>query len=37
MSRYAAHLEQAGVKVKVSIYKEMPHGFFQMAGYINGG
>ena len=34
---YAAHLEQAGVKVKVSIYKEMPHGFFQMAGYIDGG
>jgi acetyl esterase len=34
---YAARLEHAGVKVKTSIYKEMPHGFFQMAGYINGG
>ena len=34
---YAAYLEQAGVKVKTSIYKEMPHGFFQMAGYIDGG
>ena len=34
---YAARLEQAGVKVKTSIYKEMPHGFFQMAGYIDDG
>jgi len=34
---YAARLERAGVKVKTSIYKEMPHGFFQMAGYIDGG
>jgi len=34
---YAARLQQAGIKVKASIYKEMPHGFFQMAGYINGG
>jgi acetyl esterase len=34
---YAARLEQAGIKVKTSIYKEMPHGFFQMAGYIDDG
>ena len=34
---YAARLERAGVKVKTSIYKEMPHGFFQMAGYIDDG
>jgi len=34
---YSARLKQAGVKVQTSIYKEMPHGFFQMAGYINGG
>jgi acetyl esterase len=34
---YVARLEQAGVKVKTSIYKEMPHGFFQMAGYIDDG
>ena len=34
---YAARLKQAGVKVKTSIYKEMPHGFFQMAGYIDDG
>jgi acetyl esterase len=34
---YAARLEQAGVKVKTSIYKEMRHGFFQMAGYIDDG
>jgi acetyl esterase len=34
---YGARLKQAGVKVETSIYKEMPHGFFQMAGYINGG
>jgi acetyl esterase len=34
---YAARLAQAGVEVKTSIYKEMPHGFFQMAGYIDEG
>lgn len=34
---YAARMEQAGVKVKTHIYKEMPHGFFQMAGYIDAG
>ena len=34
---YAAHLAQAGVKVKTSFYKEMPHGFFQMARYIDDG
>jgi acetyl esterase len=34
---YAARLKQSRVNVKTSIYKEMPHGFFQMAGYINGG
>jgi acetyl esterase len=34
---YADLLQQSGVKVKTSIYKEMPHGFFQMAGYIDGG
>ena len=34
---YAAHLERAGVQVKTSIYKEMPHGFFRMAGYIDDG
>jgi len=34
---YADLLKQAGVKVKTSIYKEMPHGFFQMAGYIDEG
>jgi acetyl esterase len=34
---YGTRLKQAGVNVKTSIYKEMPHGFFQMAGYINGG
>jgi acetyl esterase len=34
---YAARLAQAGVKVKTSLYKEMPHGFFQMAGYIDDG
>jgi acetyl esterase len=34
---YATRLERAGVKVKTSIYKQMPHGFFQMAGYIDGG
>jgi acetyl esterase len=34
---YAARLAQAGVNVKTSIYKEMPHGFFQMAGYIDDG
>src|ERR1700744_2918150 len=34
---YANLLKQAGVKVKTSIYKEMPHGFFQMGGYIDDG
>ena len=34
---YAGRLEQAGVRVKVSLYKGMPHGFFQMAGYIDEG
>jgi acetyl esterase len=34
---YARHLEQAGVIVKTSFYKEMPHGFFQMGGYIDDG
>ena len=34
---YADRLTQAGVKVKTSLYKEMPHGFFQMAGYIDDG
>jgi acetyl esterase len=34
---YAARLKESGVKVKTSIYKEMPHGFFQMSGYIDGG
>jgi acetyl esterase len=34
---YAGRLEQAGVKVKTSAYKGMPHGFFQMAGYIDEG
>lgn len=34
---YGARLKQSGVNVRTSIYKEMPHGFFQMAGYINGG
>jgi acetyl esterase len=34
---YADRLQRAGVKVRISIYKEMPHGFFQMAGFINGG
>ena len=34
---YATRMEKAGVKVKTSIYKGMPHGFFQMAGYIDEG
>ena len=34
---YATRLEKAGVKVRTSIYKGMPHGFFQMAGYIDEG
>ena len=34
---YAARLEKSGIKVKISIYKGMPHGFFQMAGYIDEG
>ena len=34
---YATHLEKAGVKVKTSDYRGMPHGFFQMAGYIDQG
>jgi acetyl esterase len=34
---YGARLEESGVKVKTSIYKQMPHGFFQMAGYIDDG
>jgi acetyl esterase len=34
---YSARLAQAGVKVKTSMYKEMPHGFFQMAGYLDDG
>ncbi len=34
---YATRLEQAGVKVKTSTYKGMPHGFFQMAGYVDEG
>jgi acetyl esterase len=34
---YAGRLQQAGVKVKTSAYKGMPHGFFQMAGYIDEG
>ena len=34
---YATRLKEAGVNVKTSIYKGMPHGFFQMAGYIDEG
>ena len=34
---YAGRLAQAGIKVKTSAYKGMPHGFFQMAGYIDEG
>lgn len=34
---YAARLEKAGVKVRTSDYRGMPHGFFQMAGYIDQG
>ena len=34
---YAARLENAGVKVTTTTYKGMPHGFFQMAGYIPEG
>jgi acetyl esterase len=34
---YAARLEQWGVTVTTSTYKGMPHGFFQMAGYIDEG
>ena len=34
---YSTRLENAGVKVKTSVYKGMPHGFFQMAGYIDEG
>jgi len=34
---YAIRLENAGVKVRISAYKGMPHGFFQMAGYIDEG
>jgi acetyl esterase len=34
---YASRLENAGVAVKISAYKGMPHGFFQMAGYIDEG
>lgn len=34
---YAARLKQAEVKIEVSVYKGMPHGFFQMAGYIDDG
>ena len=34
---YAARLEKAGIKVTTSTYKGMPHGFFQMAGYIDEG
>lgn len=32
---YAARLEKAGVKVKTHTYKGMPHGFFQMASYLD--
>lgn len=34
---YATRLEKAGVKVKTHTYRGMPHGFFQMAGYIDEG
>lgn len=34
---YAVLLEKAGVKVTTRIYKQMPHGFFQMGGYIDEG
>lgn len=34
---YATHLEKAGVQVRTRTYEGMPHGFFQMAGYIDEG
>jgi acetyl esterase len=34
---YAARLKNAGVSVTTITYKGMPHGFFQMAGYLDEG
>ena len=34
---YAQKLKKAGVPVKESLYKGMPHGFFQLGGYIDEG
>lgn len=34
---YAGKLRNAGVAVTESLYRGMPHGFFQMGGYIDSG
>jgi acetyl esterase len=34
---YAQQLKNAGVPVKESLYEGMPHGFFQLGGYIDEG